>query len=794
MLNCRACLWRSTHALDSPISASASASVTARALVLLPRCNPTPPAFAFGQQRLYRNHGHGLRRAISRPPTEVDKLSGTRDEPWTNSTRAAGLRKRERLGLKGRPTRFHGRDPGARSLRDDYARRGTDEEPAYRSLGEGRRSDSRGDRDADRSGKPSVAVQERRIGRRDPSMTSIEWNRRRKELQYLSDPLELATFVKNGLRKDKATEMLQLVQMASHSMQTVVSWNHLIDYHLAKENVSKAMKIYNDMKKRAQFPDSYTYTILLRGLSINAHESGAIAKALSVYHSMFASNSRVEPSIIHTNAMLRVCSRAQDMDALWGVAAKIPETGAASANAITYVTILNAIRQSILVEVPLGETEDQVAARRERGLVDARRIWVDVITKWRNADLVIEEELVCAMGRLLLVGSRPRDWDDVLSLVEQTMDIPRLVPRLGSLARSEAGHSHLRAPNVPEQLRLDDDHLSPNNEAVRGEEFLAISRRGSNRSNPLTYATPSNNTLSMVQEACQKIVANKAATEYWKLFTDPNAFGIVPDINNMNFRLRLLRQNRASGDALRMLKESFIAKGITPPHGTFRIVMSTCLRDKNNHNAIKNASEVLGIMSTCMEDVDCKVVTMYAELANSLPPTAGPTLIDALEFLRPCAKNIRIQLGHSTAEDNPNQSAYYQRQSATLLGPERQDAIATLRRVYGLYDKLLNNDMIPEGQKPRFTAERSRAASFLHRLTYKDDAARVRWEGRREREGNWRGADKGETVEERSVPSTKWNRDGNVMDHLKDAGKWGERTTRAPEEKRKPWFSPRFLA
>jgi hypothetical protein len=197
------------------------------------------------------------------------------------------------------------------------------------------------------------------------------------------------------------------------------------------------------MKKRQQFPDSYTYTILLRGLSINAHESGALGKALSIYHSMSAPNSRVEPSIIHTNAVLKVCARAVDMDALWGIVGKIPEKGAGSANAITYVTIINAIRQSLLLGMPVGETAEQLAVRKEQSIVEGRRIWEEIVAKWRNADLIIEEELVCAMGRLLLIGARPRDWDDVLSLVEQTMDIPRFVPRLGSPERTTAGFPRL---------------------------------------------------------------------------------------------------------------------------------------------------------------------------------------------------------------------------------------------------------------------------------------------------------------------------------------------------------------
>ncbi|KAF2799943.1 hypothetical protein K505DRAFT_264713 [Melanomma pulvis-pyrius CBS 109.77] len=794
MLNCRACLWRCIDALDSPVSASVSRSLRLR--------RDVTSAFALGQQRFIRTDTPGIRKISQRPPTEVDTLSRSKDEPWRKSTQAAGLRRKEQKGLKRQPREIRNYTAGETQFgrsgsrnRDDRQSRGYGNGVGGgHSSGYGakssneRRSKAYGNKDADESTKPGVEVAERKLGRRDPTVSSIDWNRRRKELQYLSDPLELASFVKKELMKDKAAEMLQLVQMASHSMQAVVSWNHLIDYHLAKQRVSQAMKIYNEMKKRAQFPDSYTYTILLRGLSINAHESGALSKALSVYHSMFAPNARVEPSIMHTNAMLKVCSRTQDMDALWGVAAKIPESGPAAANTITYVTILNAIRQSLLVDVPLGETEEQVAARRERGIVEGRRIWQDVVRKWRNADLVIEEELVCAMGRLLLIGGRPRDWDDVLSLVEQTMDIPRLVPRLGTPQRTEAGYPHLRAPNVPEQHRLADDHLSPNKDAVRGDEFLALSPNGFGRavSNPLTYATPSNNTLSMIQEACQKVIANKASGEYWDLLTDPTTYDVVPDINNLNFRLRLLRQNRASGEAVKILKESFLAKGLQPRPGTFRIAMSTCGRDKNNHNSLKNGSEILGIMSTCFEDVDSKVVSMYADLANSFPLAKGADLVDALTFLRPATQNLRIQLGVATAAETPG-NYRSRRTSVVLEGSERQDAITALRKIYGLFDKLLHSELLPEDQKSPFKAERAKLSAYLHRLTFKDGGG-MKWEGLKAKENE--AEDGGEVAgEEGERAEKRGNR--NLLGYFKGPGSWRERTVGLPADKRKPWFSPR---
>jgi hypothetical protein len=464
------------------------------------------------------------------------------------------------------------------------------------------------------------------------------------------------------------------------------------------------------MKKRAQFPDSYTYTILLRGLSINAQTSGVLAKALSIYHSLSAPNSRVEPSIIHTNAALRVCARAMDLDALWGVAAKIPESGPAAANVITYITILNALRQHALLNGPSGETEEEAAARKERSIMEGRRMWEIIVSRWRKADLTIDEELVCAMGRLLLVGSRPRDWDDVLSLVEQTMDIPRLVPRLGTPERQESDVPPLRAPNVPAGYRFDDDHLTPNKSPMRGDEFLPMTPHSSGSAgiNSLTYVRPGNNTLSLVQEACQKVVASKAANDYWDLLADPATYGIVPDLNNLNQRLRCLRLNRSSTAAVKLVEEDIINKGLEARPGTFRIAMSTCVRDKNNHNSLRNAGQLLQAMLKTQPDLDARAVGMYADLAVKFPLAKGQDIIDALTILYPVVNNLRLQL--SVGSERPRARGVG---TARLGHAARLETYNALCQVYGVYDRLLLSNLIAEEKKTAFKKERARLSAFI---------------------------------------------------------------------------------
>lgn len=471
------------------------------------------------------------------------------------------------------------------------------------------------------------------------------------------------------------------------------------------------------MKKRAQVPDSHTYLILLRGLANNAHHTSALTHALSTYHSMSAPNSKVAPAILHTNAMLKVCSRANNMDALWGVASKIPERGPGAANNLTFTTILNAIRQSLLVGVPVGLSEEETAARREEAVVQGRRIWEDVISKWRAADIFLDEELVCAMGRLLLVGSRPRDWDDVLSLVEQTMNIPRLVPRLGSEARAAAGLPTLRAPSVPEAYRKPDKHDSPSADKPRGEEFLHPTPKtvgGSKATSSLAYATPSNNTLSLIQEACLKIVARNATTEYWNLLTDPQAYGIVPDLNNLHMRLRILRQNRASHAALETLQHDIVGRGIAAYAGTFRIAMSACVRDKLNPHALAHAGAILDLMMATLPDADAKAVAMYADLAFGAPAGAGAAVVAALDRLELPLRSLRVQLTLGAERWDGVAS------TAALRGERREDALAAVRMVYRLHDRLLLRGEVAGGEAVMWKARRARLSSFINRIVWKD--------------------------------------------------------------------------
>lgn len=69
------------------------------------------------------------------------------------------------------------------------------------------------------------------------------------QLKHLSDdPWAIGQYVTKALSRDAFDEALLVVQKASsREKQVVVAWNHLIDYQLDKQQVKRALKLYNDV-------------------------------------------------------------------------------------------------------------------------------------------------------------------------------------------------------------------------------------------------------------------------------------------------------------------------------------------------------------------------------------------------------------------------------------------------------------------------------------------------------------------------------------------------------------------
>lgn len=69
-----------------------------------------------------------------------------------------------------------------------------------------------------------------------------------KHLMYLTDPVKLADFVLKKCGSPQEFEnAAEVVRAASKYMDCVVSWNHMINYHMQQGKLNLAIKLYNEV-------------------------------------------------------------------------------------------------------------------------------------------------------------------------------------------------------------------------------------------------------------------------------------------------------------------------------------------------------------------------------------------------------------------------------------------------------------------------------------------------------------------------------------------------------------------
>ena len=362
----------------------------------------------------------------------------------------------------------------------------------------------------------------------------------------------------------------------------------------------------------------------------------------------------------------------------------------------------------------------------------------------------IDEELVCSMGRILLLGEE-RDHDDIMSLVEQTMNIPRQAPRLpfpgqqnlieaevrGSSATREGGDQtpkrsqrELDATNIGQGPAADGAQsqgaITPEEEpgttqAEVDDAFMKQFQSALPTTSSLTptgaYAKPGSNTLSLLMQSILFLRLKEPATKYWDLLT--KKYGVRPDADNYHAYLRVLRVARASGDAVKILTEmprSYIQ------HKTFRIAMSTCQRDKNNPNVFANSGKILDVMQDNLEVPDMVALHTYLDLAlvaplsdkvasdsaQELKHAHGRQIIRALERLGPSFVNIRslIVYGDTSGASNESQKDFL------------RDVLALGRKMISAHDVLLHKDLVPTSLYRDLRKQRSKLTAFITRFKH----------------------------------------------------------------------------
>ncbi|KIX02854.1 uncharacterized protein Z518_08797 [Rhinocladiella mackenziei CBS 650.93] len=498
-----------------------------------------------------------------------------------------------------------------------------------------------------------------------------------KESQYLVDPLKLAQSVVEKLRNSEFEAALSLVRASEKArdgmpVDNVVSWNHIMDWLMSQGSPSKAWKVYHEMKKRGHKPDSHTYTIMLRGYRDNVKKPNAVKQAVDVYNSIFAANSAVTATTIHTNAILSVCARANDIETLWAIAGRLPDHGPGAPDHITFTTILQAISAEVQARAVELSNRNKPGYNPQvlfnQAIDDARKLWVDITTKWRKGDLQLDEALVCAMGRLLMLSDDAKTHEDVLNLVQQTMNIQRFPRNLSSMKPDHTEDPEDTLNNLP-------DH-APSQSGVPATTFTSLmpppNQLATSKSS--IYAVPGRNTLSMLLETTTALRQLSEGKKYWELLTSPDGpYRIKPDYQNITAYLRLLRVSRSSQTVLNLLREPWSeeVQGQVMSRATFVIAMSTCLRDKKNPNVFDIANRLLDMMqgwaeSTGREQAEVtgkaeaeehqgqrlrlspKVLTKYLELAMSTTKGLDGTSLEKtkdgdLDFERDPHKNNTLR-------------------------------------------------------------------------------------------------------------------------------------------------------
>ncbi|KAI2636368.1 hypothetical protein GGS26DRAFT_548811 [Hypomontagnella submonticulosa] len=417
-----------------------------------------------------------------------------------------------------------------------------------------------------------------------------EWAAR-KQLQYLKDPLHIADYVRKTLAKGNFEEAAMVTRNASKDMKVTVSWNHLIDHQLQHDRLHAAIKLYNEMKKRSQLPNAQTFTIIFRGCATSSHPKLAVSEAVRIYDAML-SKDRIPPNTIHMNAVLQVCAKAEDLDSLFSIA-NTANDGLRAPNSLTYTTILNALRSKVNKPHDRSVDAEGNEDAKKQVVQRAKSIWEEVITKWRAGSLIIDEELVCAMGRILLMGDY-HDANAVAALLEQTMMIPQgsRVAIPGSSPET-AGLEGIKTYSEPA--------LTIDNHKIKAPGAPAAA-----------YALPGNNSLSMILSAIEKTGKTTKSQLYWDIFT--KQFGVVPDANNWHQLFTALRRGKNSAQAASYLRE--MPTELMVPKN-FRIAMSTCMRDNLNRSAFNHATDILKLMLIKLKSPDILTSRTYLRVAYS---------------------------------------------------------------------------------------------------------------------------------------------------------------------------------
>ncbi|BDD56050.1 hypothetical protein MAP00_001530 [Monascus purpureus] len=469
------------------------------------------------------------------------------------------------------------------------------------------------------------------------------------ELKWMKNRRDISDRVAKMLRSGQIALAAELVRTAQkRGMECTVAWNHLMTFSMEKGEPLAAFKFYNDMKKRGRKPNDRTYTIMLKGLASAPRDPALhpVRAAYAIYRSSFASNTH--PNIYHSNSMLDVCRRHGDMDMLWQVAGELPEEGPDAPDRRSYTVILHSIREASQRDVAKMQKQevDKILERKSQSVLEAKRVWTDIVFRWKKGQLSIDNVLVGAMAEALLDSSSERDCYNVFALYHQTHGIPVLADKPADFANNPKAtlkKSRKRGAGEVEDVPFVDEHdllvaketgmtKEPEQETFEGlfdpvvPAKMAANRRKNEQPTP-SYLEPGNKELTLILEACRTMTqAVGTGKAYWERLThEDHEYNIEPDIHSFHQYLRLLRVSRSSRMAVDLIRDEMIPTEQLQ-RKTFHIALSCCRRDRKNINVFKHANELLDLMNSHLPLPETRALLTYLEIVDILADSPNSLL------------------------------------------------------------------------------------------------------------------------------------------------------------------------
>ncbi|CAG8598713.1 7707_t:CDS:2 [Paraglomus occultum] len=221
------------------------------------------------------------------------------------------------------------------------------------------------------------------------------------DLLASDDPVRNAQRIEILAEGNLLEDAIKFVKDTPPSKLSVPVWNTLIKELCKRKRIRKAYKTYIEMKRRGFQPNVYTFTTLLNGMAEGNITDNSINNAKALVESMDLS-SEIKVNPIHGNALLKVCSRADDLQSLKQAYDTFFQRGRLVPNNETYTTIINSCarheREGFEFAWKLWEEILDVVAEQKNTTNDGYKYSTSRYdSNYNKSELVVDDLLVCAM-------------------------------------------------------------------------------------------------------------------------------------------------------------------------------------------------------------------------------------------------------------------------------------------------------------------------------------------------------------------------------------------------------------